>query len=218
MGNYDISFALKESLFGSLPESVLIDLARTSRVTEVPLGKLVYNPEVSIILAGTLRAFVDDGAGRHLTVSYMSRPLSVGIAGAAGQEFPIGFQAVAKSAVLRISRARFDDVLRNHREIGWAAARELARCLDDILAETVRVAFHPVRARIAHHLLALTDVDNNGHAPIHQSELASAVGSVREVVGRNIGSLRDACLVDVSQAGVAAINQEGLRQVADLQG
>ena len=40
MGNYDISFALKESLFGSLPESVLIDLARTSRVTEVPIGKV----------------------------------------------------------------------------------------------------------------------------------------------------------------------------------
>jgi CRP-like cAMP-binding protein len=214
MANYDISSAIKESLFGSLPESIMIDLARTSRVTEVPPGKLVYNPEVSVILAGTLRAFVDDGAGRHLTVSYMSRPKSVGIAGAAGQEFPIGFQAVTQSTVLRISRTRFDDIVRNHREIGWAAAQELALCLDDVLAETVRVAFHPVRARIAHHLLALTGIENNGHTSVHLSELAAAVGSVREVVGRNIGSLRKACLVDVSQAGVAAINQEGLRQVA----
>jgi CRP/FNR family transcriptional regulator, cyclic AMP receptor protein len=218
MTNHVIAAALNESLFGSLPEAVLRDLELTSRITRVPSGKLVYNPEVSVIVDGALRAFVDDGAARHLTVSYMYRPQSIGIAGAAGQEFPVGFQAIVPSTILRISRARFDELLQTHCQIGWAATRELARQLDDVLDETVRVAFHPVRARIAHHLLALTDIDHEEHAPVHQAELAAAVGSVREVVGRNVGSLRDASLVAVSQAGVAVINQEGLRRVAERRG
>jgi len=218
MANHSISGALKESLFGSLPDSVLRELAHTSRIAEVPPGKLVYNPEICIIVDGALRAFVDDGAGRNVTVSYLRRPQAIGIADVAGLGLPVGFQSVAQSTMLRISRSRFDDVVRTHSRIGWAAARELALFLDDVLSETVRVAFHPVRARIAHHLLALTQDENGTRTTVRQSELASAVGTVREVVGRNVGSLRAASLVDVSQAGVAAINQEGLRQVAEWRG
>lgn len=218
MANHDVSGALRESLFGSLPESVQHDLARSSRVTKVPPRKLVYNPEISIIVDGRLRAYVDDGSGRQLTVSYMRRPQSIGVAGAAGQDFPLAFQSVTACTLLRISRARFDDIARTHDQIGWAAAQEFARFLDDVLDQTVRVAFQTVRARIAHHLLALTDPAGGAHATVHQAELAAAVGSVREVVGRNVGFLREACLVDVTHAGVAAINQEGLLQVAEYRG
>ncbi len=216
MANQSISGALRESLFGSLPDAVLRELARTSRIAEVPTGKLVYNPEISVIVEGTLRAFVDDGGGRNLTVSYVRRPQTIGLADAAGLGFPVAFQAVSPSTTLRISRMKFDNIVRTHPEIGWAAAQALASLLDDVLAETVRVAFHPVRARIAYHLLQLTYVKGNKRVSVHQSELAAAVGSVREVVGRNVRSLRDACLVVVNQAGVAAVNQEGLRQVAEF--
>ena len=216
MTNLNVSATLKQSLFGTLPEKVLRDLVATSRITEVPPNKLVYNPDISIIANGILRAFVDDGAGRHLTISYLHRPQSIGVAIAAGNEFPVAFQAVTSSTMIRISRARFDDILRGHSQIAWAAAEELANYLDNVLAETVRVAFHPVRARIAHHLLALTDMDKSKRVSVHQAELAAAVGSVREVVGRNVGALRDARLVDVSQSGVSAIDQKGLRRVAEL--
>ena len=65
------------------------------------------------------------------------------------------------------------------------------------------------------HLLALTDCE---HQAVHQAELAAAVGSVREVVARNLGPLREACLVEVSQAGVAATDEAGLREVAESRG
>ena len=92
-------------------------------------------------------------------------------------------------------------------------AEELTRYLDDALAETARVAFQPVRARVAYHLLALAECEP-GRPLVHQAELAAAVGSVREVVSRTIGSLREPGLVDVSQKGITIINSDGLRQVA----
>jgi CRP/FNR family transcriptional regulator len=213
MAKHDIQDVLLQSFIGALPDSARCDLAASARVVDLPAGRLIYDPQLSIIMDGTLRAFVDDGSGRHLTVSYMHRPRAIGIASAAGREFPVAFQAVTATIVLRIPLARFDEIRHTHPEVGWAAARELARCLDDVLAEITRVAFQPVRARIAHHLLELTDSEECEH-PVHQSELAASVGSVREVVSRTVGPLRDAGLVDVSQSGITAVNEDGLRQVA----
>jgi CRP-like cAMP-binding protein len=216
MANQDIDGVLHESFLGVLPTPIRADLAARAYTVKILDGKLVYNPEISIIVNGTLRAFVDDGYGRHLTVSYVRRPQAIGIDSAIGREFPVAFQAVTPCTMLRIPRAHFDEIRQLHCEVGWAAAKELAHYIDDLLAEIVRVAFHPVRARIAHHLLALTEFDECEHPSVHQAELAAAVGSVREVVGRNVGSLRQASLVDVTRAGVAARNAEGLRSVAEL--
>jgi CRP/FNR family transcriptional regulator len=215
MDNYDIASVVEESFLGVLPEPVRKNLAAATRVVTILEGTLVYDPGVSIIVDGTLRAYVDDGSGRRLTVSYLRRPQAVGIDSAAGREFPVAFQAVTPCTMLRMSLGRFEELRCAHREIGWSVAQELGAYIDGLLTETVRVAFHPVLARIAHHLLALTEFDPREHPSVHQAELAAAVGSVREVVGRRVGSLRDAGLVDVSQAGVAALNQEGLRQVAE---
>jgi CRP/FNR family cyclic AMP-dependent transcriptional regulator len=194
MADLDIAASLADGFFGSLPQPVLSDLRDVARIKELPAGKLVYDPQVSIILKGALRAFVDDGSGRQITVSYRRRPAALGLAAAAGTDF--------------------DKIRRNNPELGWAATQEMAREFENVLDEMTRVAFQPVRARIAHHILAISDcMESDPHA-IHQSELAAAVGSVREVVSRTLGTLRDAGLVDVSHAGVIAVDKEGLRRVA----
>jgi len=214
MADLEIRDVLQESLFGQLPATLLDELVDSARTIEVPAGKLIYDPQLSVIVEGTMRAFVDDGSGRHLTVSYMRRPQSLGVAIAAGQESPVAFQAITASRVLRLPYAQFHELLQAHPEIGWEVSKELARYLDDILTEIARVAFQPLRARVAYHLLALAECQPGFHRSVHQAELAAAVGSVREVVGRTIASLRDAGVVDVSQAGITVVNFDGLRQVA----
>lgn len=216
--NVDVVDALDRSFLAVVPEGRRHALSEAARIVELPAGKLVYEPQLSIIVAGTLRAFVADGSGRHLTVAYLHTPNALGIGGVAGREFPVAFQSITSSTLLRFPNARFDEILRICAEVGWAAAKELAHILDDVLAEVTRVAFQPVRARIAHHLLALTDCEACEHPAVHQVDLAAAVGSVREVVGRAVGTLRDAGLVTVSHAGVTAVDKEGLRRVAEERG
>jgi CRP/FNR family cyclic AMP-dependent transcriptional regulator len=214
MADLDIAESLADSFFGSLPQPVLSDLRDVARIKELPAGKLVYDPQISIILKGALRAFVDDGSGRQITVSYRRRPAALGLAAAAGTDFPVAHQALIDTVIFQIPVARFDKIRRNNPELGWAATQEMALELENVLDEMTRVAFQPVRARIAHHILAISDcMESDSHA-IHQSELAAAVGSVREVVSRTLGTLRDAGLVDVSHSGVIAVDKEGLRRVA----
>jgi CRP/FNR family cyclic AMP-dependent transcriptional regulator len=206
--------ALGESFLGVLPASTRGGLIESGRLVEMPAGKLIYDPELSIILDGTVRAFVADGSGRHLTVSYLRPSNSIGTSGVAGREFPLAFQSITESTVLRFPRGRFDEIRKTHPEVGWAAAKDLAHFLDDVLAEISRVAFQPIRARVAHHLLALVDGEDCVTSGIHQADLAAAVGSVREVVGRSLGTLRDAGLVEIGHSGITAINKAGLRLVA----
>lgn len=208
----DVRIVMAESFLRDLPERELHTLRLSARPMAVPAGKLIYDPQISIITEGTLRAFVDDGAGRHLTVSYMRRPQSLGVATAAGQEFPVAFQAVTASRVVRLRLTQLEEFRHRSPQVGWRAAEEVAALLDCALAETARVAFQPVRARVAYHLLALAECEPDGRL-VHQAELASAVGSVREVVSRAISSLSAAGLIDVGVKGIAITNSDGLRRL-----
>jgi len=60
-------------------------------------------------------------------------------------------------------------------------------------------------------LLALTE--SGELTAIHQAELASAVGSVREVVCRTATALKDEGLVSVDQSGVTPVDEVGLRRL-----
>ena len=109
------------------------------------------------------------------------------------------------STLLRFSQAQFDEIIRANPEVGWAAAKALSGILDQVLGELARVAFRTVRIRVAHHLLALTE--SGELTAIHQAELASAVGSVREVIGRSASTLRDEGLVTLDHAGVTPLDE-----------
>jgi CRP/FNR family transcriptional regulator len=208
----DVRTVMAESFLRDLPEREQQALQMSARPMAIPAGRLIYDPQISIIIEGTLRAFVDDGAGRHLTVSYMRRPQSLGIAIAAGQEFPVAFQAITASRVVRLRLIQLEELRHRSPQVGWRAAEEVAALLDCALAETARVAFQTVRARVAYHLLALAECEPDGRL-VHQAELAAAVGSVREVVSRAISSLSADGLVEVGVKGITITDSHGLRRL-----
>lgn len=88
---------------------------------------------------------------------YVRTPDALGLAHALGREYPIAYQALTDCQLLRFGRGALDD-LRRYPELGWASAELLARFLDEVLAETARVAFHSVRERVAYHLVVLAQV------------------------------------------------------------
>ena len=117
----DVRRVMAESFLRDLPEREQQALRLSARPMAIPAGKLIYDPQISIIIEGTLRAFVDDGAGRHLTVSSMRRPQSLGIAISAGQEFPVAFQAVTASRVVRLRLTQIDELRHRGPQVGWRA-------------------------------------------------------------------------------------------------
>ncbi len=208
----DVVSVLEASFLSVLRPAVLAQLARELAITEVPARRVIFDYELSIIVAGRFRAYITDPAGRQLTVGYLSASSAIGLAHVAGRRYPTAFQSLSTGTLLRIGDARFAQMLAVHPELGWTAATEIASRLDDIEAELARVAFGSLRQRIAYHLLALSGERNEA---VHQAQLAAAVGSVREVVARSLAQLRTDGLIDVGPGGATVADRPTLARLAD---
>jgi CRP-like cAMP-binding protein len=74
-----------------------------------------------------------------------------------------------------------------------------------------------VRQRLARQLLLLASAGPGRDPVVHagQQELADAIGSVREVVTRNLHALHEEGLVDVARDEITLVDPIALAQVAD---
>jgi len=90
---------------------------------------------------------------------------------------------------------------------------ELAARVDGLLEELAMNAFWPVRRRLGRHLLDLAADEQQGRVLIvhasHQ-ELADAVGTVREVVARTLGTLRADGYVEAEPSGIRLLDPAAL--------
>ena len=205
---------LEASLLAILPREVLVQVATEAVAVTLSPGQLLYETELSLIVQGRLRAFITDPDARQLTVGYLSAPSAVGLAHLAGRRYPTAFQSLAPARLLRVGNERFAELLRAHPRLGWAAAEEISAHLDGVEAELARVAFGSLRQRLAYHLLALLPAEQDDHLPVHQAQLAAAVGSVREVVARSLAPLRQEGLVEVGPAGIVVSDRLALARLA----
>lgn len=205
------------SFLNVLPDEVLGEVVARSVVTNLEAGRFLYEPELAIIHRGLLRGFVADSTGRQLTVSYLGAASAVGLTHLMGRSFPAAFQAVSDSQLCQVDREQVTELAERFPRLGWSATREVTKRLDDVLAEATRVAFGSMRKRLAFHLLALTSAEQDGGSdrPVRQADLALAVGSVREVIGRTVIQLRDAGMVSTGAAGVTIVDRAGLRRISD---
>lgn len=205
---------LRESVFGALPDSVLLDLAETVTEARLLAGHMLYDPEVSVVATGLLRAFISNATGRQLTVAYIRPGYTIALAHLAGRRFPTAFQAIEDSRLLVVGNARTLDLQQAHPELGWAAAREFSLRLDDLEVELARVAFDSLRQRLAAHLLTLTD--DHQDVRVHLSQLAAAAATSREVVHRNLRPLVAEGSINVSSDGVTVTDRTRLSHHAHL--
>lgn len=76
-----------------------------------------------------------------------------------------------------------------------------------------RVAFQRVEARLAAHILS--QADGSGVLRATQSEIATATGTVREVISRRLDSLKKTGCIAHERGIVTILNPERLRQLAE---
>jgi CRP/FNR family transcriptional regulator len=100
--------------------------------------------------------------------------------------------------------------------VARACAEELTHQLHRLLEDISEQAFLSVRQRLARQLLLLATAGPGGDLHVHagQQELADAIGSVREVVTRNLHQLQEEGLIEVSRDDVAIRNLVTLTEIA----
>jgi CRP/FNR family transcriptional regulator, cyclic AMP receptor protein len=177
----------------------------------VSAGEAVFQPgttwtRAGVLLSGTARAFLGSGDGRQLTIRYARQGSFLGnVFPLAGERAPLGIAAVTDCEVLEFDVEVLREIVDRDVEVAILLVRALGQRLEDLYATVAAMAFGTMRERLAGHLLDLAQVDPASGclvARVTQQQLADSVGTVREVVARELRALREEGTVSTSSGRI----------------
>ena len=195
-------------------------LAEAIRIN-VPAGALVYrddeSPRLILVVTGLLRVFLTSADGRQVTVRYARSGDVAGLVLVIGGPAPMSIQAMTSALVvaLRVDIAAGAPGDRSRRCPRLRRGADAGSCTS-CSTTSAQQAFLPVRQRLVRQLLLLATAGLARDLVVHagQQELADAIGSVREVVTRNLHQLHEEGLVDISRDEISIRDPLALAEIA----
>jgi CRP/FNR family transcriptional regulator len=207
---------LGAGFLASLPRDAAERLLAEAIRLNLPAGAVVYrdeeSPRLIVVLKGLLRVFLTSVDGRQVTVRYARSGDVAGLALVIGGPAPMSIQAMTSSLVLALRVDTMRALLASDRGVAAACAEELTRQLNELLADLSDQAFMSVRQRLVRQLLLLATTGADHHLVVDaaQQELADTIGSVREVVTRNLHQLHVEGLIETHRDRIVLLDPERL--------
>lgn len=218
----DVRVALGRSHFGALPEDVLARLTAGAVRLEVPAGTELIPPgtipRLFLMVGGVAKTYLIAPNGRQATVRYARQGDIVAATSVYDQRPCIpGLRTVTAATVLAFAMEAVQALAHSDVRVANALNVEMAHRLYAYFAELAGTTFGSLRERVVRHLLDVASEQQRGPALVarlSQQELADAVGSVREVVARVLGKLREDGLVRTGDGEVELVDLPRLAEEA----
>ena len=199
---------------------LLAALNTSAKTGSVPAGEVLLwqgdqCTQLAILLSGSVRVYKSGENGREITL-YRIAPgegciLSVSCI-LSQQRFPAIAQVESDARAVMIPGSVLRQWLKEHEDWRDYICDLLARRLCDVISTVEEVAFHRVDSRIAQYLLDRVQ-GGTTIATTHQ-QIASELGTAREVVSRILKELeRQGCL-SLSRGKVIIDNRTALESMA----
>lgn len=212
-----------ELLRGAAP-AVLARLESLGSTRTLSQGALVCSAgdaeaPVIFVLAGTVRVYKADADGREQTMVLVGAGdvLNLPAAFAADRRAPANVAVLSLEARLASIPGRaFAEQAASDPALAMAVMSTLAtqaRHLSELVAD---LSLRSVRQRLVRFLLAQAD-DDVGHTPARwtHAEIATRLGTAREVVSRQLRALVQEGLISQERQRLVIADAEALRRLAD---
>jgi CRP-like cAMP-binding protein len=219
--------ALSEiALFADLSDSELHGLAqRAVEKRFAPDEVLFWEGEdcagIFLIVQGSVKIFRTSPGGREIMLAIEGAPATVAeLPLFDGGAYPASVRAVESVVSLFINKNDFQQVCRQYPEVALKVLAVVGRRLRHLVGLVESMTFGSVTQRLAR-LLLDTSKAAGAEAfdlPVTHQELASRLGTVREVVSRNLARFRVQGLIKVQDRHVEILNRPALEQEAESQG
>jgi len=174
-----------------------------------------------LLTQGSVKIFKTSAAGREMMLSMETAPGSVAeLPLFDGGPYPASVRAVGPVQSLFINKSDFHAVCRQFPDVALKLLAVLGRRLRHLVGVVEAITFGSVTQRLARILLDLADeagTDEFDMALTHQ-ELASRLGTVREVVSRNLARFRAQNLVQIEGHQLRILDRASLAHEAEPQG
>ena len=215
-----VDTAIRRSNLGNLPADVIRALTAGAETMRIPAGSTIHRegetqPHLELVLRGLVRAYVSSVDGRTFTVRYCRPGALIGVATLYAPALSTAFaiQAVTDAEILRLRPRLVVQYADRDPRVARALLRETSDRVLSFVSELAGTAFATVRQRIGRHLLDLASERQRGAelvAEVTQQQLADAVGTVREVVVRELRELREEGVVATGRHGITILDAERL--------
>lgn len=217
-------------LFGGVTEAALFELAASARERRLTRGEVLFSAGdkangLFVVVSGVLRAFRQTREGREQTIHVEGPGATLAeVPVFDGGPYPSTVQAEEDSVVLFVPRQSMHLFLTKNPEAALAALAVLARRLRSVSGLAEQLALRDVAQRLAA-MLAEEAVSQAGElkdgvsfslSSPHQS-IAARLGSVREVITRQLRKLIDDAVISVHGHRITVLDAATLLARAKLE-
>jgi CRP-like cAMP-binding protein len=169
---------------------------------------------------GNVKIFKTSGSGREVMLAIESAPSSVAEVPLFDDgPYPATVSAVDDVTAYLVTKKDFQHVCRNHPEVPLKVLAVVGLRLRHLVRVVESVTFGSVRQRLARALVEFSDqaVSRTFALPVTHEELAFRLGTVREVVSRNLGRFQAEGLVRIERREITLLDRAGLEREAETE-
>lgn len=176
---------------------------------------------IFVIVQGTVKIFKTSPGGREMMLALETAPSTVAeLPLFDGGPYPASVRAVEPVVSLFINKNDFQQVCRQYPDVALKVLAVVGRRLRHLVAVVEAMTFGSVTGRLARLLL---DASRQAGAdefdlPLTHQELASRLGTVREVVSRNLARFRAEGLIRIEGRRIVIQDRAGMEREAEPQG
>ena len=205
-----VSLLRKVAIFSSLSENELAFVVPRLVPRRFPSGHMIFSEGdactgLYLVQAGNVRIFKSSAGGREQVLSIEGVGSSIAeLPVFDGGNYPASAQAVSESALLFFSREDFQALCLEYPRVALKVLGVIGGRLRRLVGIIEELSFTTVRHRLIAMLVRLgkNTGSRNGIAttvtmPANNTELAAQIGTVRELVSRNLSRLQSEGLIEL---------------------
>lgn len=199
----------KAAIFADLDQQELAHLAQRAVTKKYEPGEVIFQtgdpcPGLYIVEAGAVRIFKTSFSGREQVLGIDGPGSSVAeLPVFDGGPYPASAAAIPETTLLFVSKQDFQAVCLEYPKVALKVLRVIGRRLRGLVGIIEELSFTTVRHRLIAMLLRLAkEGEKTQHGtvitlPASNQELASQIGTVRELVSRNMSRLQAEGLIHI---------------------
>jgi CRP/FNR family transcriptional regulator len=219
----DPDILLRIPLFQGLNAGAIRELAARSILHSLPADRVLWHageePRGFLVVIKGVVKVVRTVHGRQHVVHRETAGGTLGdVAMFEGQPYPATAIAVTPVVCLAVTRDGLLAAIRQDPELALSLLARMAARVRHVIGRLDGLAARSVSARLAGYLLERRERSGRDVFTLggSHSTVAEDLGTVREVLGRNLRSLRDRGLITIeANGGITVLDEAGLRAEAE---